>query len=167
MVTMLTISRTGGSYTDSVFGVQSNPSVVLMVTKWKWLFKDVELAIDLAETTDTDAPETIAGGFKKVTVGVSMEGYLDSIPASDTPQTKLQKLWNIIEFGNPSKTYAVYRGRNLFGISYPTEGQLKVTAGELEENARVAEPAIDISGSTSNPYRVKVNLQLRKMKRST
>ena len=168
MVDIFTISRTGGAYTDTVFNKsKTNPSVLIHVAKWTWTGKDQELAIDIPETTSATQPSTIAGGFKRATRSFRLEGFLSSDTGGDDTQEKIEKLWNIFEFASPAATYGVYRGSNLFGIVSPTEGQLKIVSLQIEENAVISKPAQSISGSVSEPYRVKVTMELRMMKRST
>ena len=144
---------------------QTNPEVTIKVIKWTWIGRDIELAIDVPETTSSVQPNTIAGGFKRMTLGASVEGILAA--DTDTTQILVEKLWNIFEYGNPAQTYATFRGRALFGITSPTEGQLKITNLRIEENAVLSEPARNVSGLTSEPNYAKVTMELRKMKRSS
>lgn len=170
MVELITLSRLGGTYTSTVFPFSSynNPSVTVKLAKWMWQFKDVELAIDIPETEADQVPRTLAGGFKRITKTITLEGYLDATPTGEGDvQTKIEKLWNIAEYGDPSNTFAVFRGRNLFNIAASAgAGQLKVTSLQIDEDSAISEPAQNISGNVSEPYRSKVRVQLRKMSRS-
>lgn len=169
MVELFTISRLGGVYTSTVFPFTgyTNPSVTIKLTKWSWQFKDVELAIDIPETESDQVPKTLAGGFKRITKIINVEGYLDATPTGEgNAQTKLEKLWNIAEYGDPSNTFGVYRGRDLFDIAESAnDGELKITSLQMDEDATTSEPAQDISGTSSKPKRIKIRMQLRKMKR--
>ena len=171
MVELFTISRLMGSYQSAVFPYpRNNPSVTLKVTKWTWQFKDVELAIDIPETEAGEEPVTIAGGFKRITKIINVEGYIDATPAGEGPtQEKIEKLWNIAEYGDPSNTFGVYRGDDLFGIAESANaGKLKIVSLSIEESAKVSEPAVVAtpSSTTSEPYRAKFRMQLRMMSRN-
>lgn len=170
MVEILTLSRLGGSYASTVFPntAYTNPSVTVKVTKWTWSFRDVELAIDIPETSASTNPTTVAGGFKRITIEANGEGYLDDDPSGEgNAQTKLEKVWNIAEFGDPSNTFGTYRGSTLFGISAVAgTGQTKLYNVQLVEDAVTSEPAEGISGNVSRPKRVKISFTLRKMRRS-
>jgi len=168
MVDVFTISRLGGAYTSVVFGEKTDPSVTLKITKWKWTFKDMELAIDIPETTMVSPPKTIAGGFKRITIIIAVEGYIDRDPDTegDVP-SKIAMLWNIAEFGDSSNTFATYRGADLFGITKTLgAGELKITQLEITEDSIISEPAQNIHEPYSMAKRARFTMQLRKMKKS-
>jgi hypothetical protein len=158
----------GGSYTGTVFAVAyTDPIVNIAVTSIEWILKDQELAIDIPETTAGNTPKTIAGGFKRQTITLKVEGFLDPDIAGDSAKVALEKLWNIAEYGDPTKTYGAYRGFNLFNLIPGTdEGQLKVVSLSIMENALISEPATGIISGTSQPQRVKIRLEMRKVQRS-
>lgn len=146
-------------------GTQSvTPSVTIEVENWKWKYADAELAIDEPNTTPGLQPVTIAGGFKMTTIQVSGTGYLDV--RNGTVLTQIHDLLNIAEYANPALTYATYRGVALFGVTSPTEGIIKITQMEIDEDALISEPAVVVSGKY-NPIRAKVTFTLRFMKRSS
>uniref|UniRef100_A0A6M3IJ74 Uncharacterized protein n=1 Tax=viral metagenome TaxID=1070528 RepID=A0A6M3IJ74_9ZZZZ len=163
---ILRIERTGGAYTDSVFGAQTNPSVVIKVVSVNWMYNDRSLSIDIPATEGATQPETIDGGFKLISIGLKITGYLDALPTGDSVEVKKKKLWNIAEFGRPDNTYIHFRGAYLFGLGTGVPGQIKILSLDMKEDATVSEPAVYVSSSSptdvTEPKRVYVTMQIKK-----